>query len=278
MNLGVYTGIITALCFAPPLVTFILGAVIWYFYRNSEGFMLVMMKSVVTEMSIDGIPTYLVCGRKLLPSNRKYFMIYSIMILTICVQCFFLLVWFEVSYECLNDPDLDCFKEIDNIKVSAELLDELPVNCSTITKDEFVFCYRVTVFDPEKAFFSAAAAYLLFEIINVVLVVVAQLMLFLSRKFRFMIMIKLVLTAILLGLFVGFFVLRTQVDEFESATRKLSYTVLVQGMLFLLFVFLYVIMLPWGKLGKSAEYYPIAALPKAPGARENEAANYNEMK
>ena len=67
-------------------------------------------------------------------------------------------------------------------------------------------------------------------------------------------------------------------DELESATRRLSYTVLVQGMLFLLFVFLYVIMLPWGKLGKSAEYYPIAALPKAPGARENEAANYNEMK
>ena len=278
MNLGVYTGIIAALCFAPPLATFILGGIIWYFYRQSEGFMLVMMKSVITEMSIDGIPTYLICSRKLLPSSRKYFMIYSIMILTICVQCFFLLVWFEVSYECLNDPDLDCFREIDNIKLSADALHELPVNCSAITKDEFVFCYRTTVFDPEKAFFSAASTYLLFQIINVVLAVVAQLMLFLSRKFRFMIMIKLVLTAIFLGLFVGFFVLRTQVDAFESATRKLSYTVLVQGILFLVFVFLYIIMLPWGKLGIGDEYYPVAALPKVPGARENEASNYNEMK
>jgi hypothetical protein len=278
MNLGTYTGIITALCFVPPILTCILGGLVWYCYRKSEAFILVMMKSVVTQMIIDGKPTYLVCGRKLPCPSRKYFMMYSLMILTICIQCFFLLVWFEVSYECKIDPDLDCFKEIQNIELSTDLFHELPVNCTSISKDVFVFCYRMTVFDPEKAFFSAAASYLLFEILNVVLVVVATLMLFLSQKFKFMLLIKLVITAIFLGLFVGFFILRTQVDAFESATRKVSYTVLVQGILFLVFVFLYVIMLPWGVLGKNKEYYGIASLPYVHDAHENKgAANENEM-
>ena len=266
MKLGMYTLIIAGLCFIPPLLTLILGIVVWYGYRKSEGFMLIMMKSIISQMNVNKKPTYLVFGRKLPSSSRKYFMIYSFMMLTICVQCFFLLVWFEVSYECLDDPDLDCFKEIDDVTISPDLIRELPVNCSTISKDEIVFCYRMTVFDPEKAFFGAAAAYLLFELLNIVLVLVSHLMLCLATKCKRMTLLKIAITLLFLGLLAGIFVLRTQVEEFESATRKLSYTALVQGLLVSLFIFFYVVMLPWGMLGKSEEYYGDASLPIVVGA------------
>ncbi len=239
--------------------------------------MLIMMKSVISKMNIEGKPTYLAFNRKLPSSSRRYFMIYSFMILTICVQCFFLLVWFEVSYECINDPDLDCFKEIDDLTLSSVPFNQLPVNCSTISQDDSVFCYRKTVFDPEKAFFSAAAAYLLFELLNIVLVVVSHMMLFVAEKCKNMTMVKILITTFFLGILIGLFILRTQVDEFESATRKLSYTVLVQGILVVLLVFLYVVMLPWGLLGKSEEYYEDASLPIIAGAHDNECANDNEM-
>ena len=262
MKLGMYTLIIAGLCFIPPLLTFIFAIIFWYCYRKSEGFTLIMMKSIVSQANIEKKPTYLVFGRKLPSRSRKYFMIYSFMILTICVQCFFLIVWFEVSYECHNDPDLDCFKEIDAEDIALSTAFKSPVNCSAIPEDEFVFCYRMTVFDPEKAFFAAAAAYLLFELLNIVLVLVSHLMLFLANKFKRMVLVKIVITILFLGILIVIFVLRTQIHEFESATRKLSYTALVQGILVALLVFLYVVMLPWRKLGKSDEYYQIAALPE----------------
>ena len=277
MNLGVYTMIIGSLCFVPPLLTFIFGVIAWYCYRKSEGFMLIIMKSVISIMNIEGKPTYLAFNRKLPSSSRKYFMIYSFMILTICVQCFFLLVWFEVSYECINDPDLDCFKEIDDLTLSSAPFNKLPVNCSTISQDDSVFCYRKTVFDPEKAFFSAAAAYLLFELLNIVLVVVSLIMLLIAGKCKNMTIVKIVITTFSIGILVGLFILRTRVNEFESATRKLSYTVLVQGILVLLLVFLYVVMLPWGLLGKSKEYFGNASLPISVGAHDNKCAHDSEM-
>ena len=276
MKLGMYTLIIAGLCFIPPLLTFVFAIVFWYCYRKSEGFTLIMMKSIVSQVKIEKAPTYLVFGRKLPSRSRKYFLIYSFMILTICVQCFFLIVWFEVSYECLNDPDLDCFREIDNIKVSGDLFHELPVNCSAIPEDDFVFCYRMTVFDPEKAFFAAAAAYLLFELLNIVLVLVSHLMLFLATKCKLMLLVKIVISILFLTILVFIFVMRTQMPELESATRKLSYTALVQGILVLLLVFLYVVMLPWGTLGKSDEYYPVVGLPEV-DAHDNKMHDH-EMK
>ncbi|CAB4004777.1 Hypothetical predicted protein [Paramuricea clavata] len=272
MDLVFYTAIIAALCFVPPIATFIIGGMVWCCCRKGEGLTLIMMKSVISKKNIDKKAVYLVCDRKLPSSSRKYFMIYSLIILTICVQCFFLLAFFEVSFECKHDPDLDCFKEIDEVAfadVKLSSFDQSPVNCSTLSKDDHVFCYRTTAFDPEKAFFSAAAAYLLFEMLNIGLVVIAHIMLFLAEKLKSMLMIKIVLTLIFVGFFVGIFVLRTQVDDFESATRKLPYTVLVQGMLVLLFIFFYVVMLPWGKIG-SEEYYGDASLPTIAGAHDNE--------
>ena len=276
MNLAVYTALIGAMCFVPPTLTFVFGIIVWYCYKKSAGFMLIMMKSTVSEMSIEGKPTYLVCRRKLPSSSRKYFMIYSLMIFTICVQCFSLLVCLEASYECINDPDLDCFKEIEEVTLSTAFVYGWPVNCSAISQDDLVICYRTTLFDPEKAFIAAAATYLLFQFLNIVLVVLAHLMIFLAGKFKNMTVVKIVITIIFFGLAIGFFLLRTQLKELKSATRKISYTVLVQACFVMLLVFLYVVMLPWRLLDKREEYYAQASLPIIVGAHDNECAHDNE--
>ena len=94
-------------------------------------------------------------------------MLNSLFIVAICIQCFFLIAIVDVSYECIHDPDLDCFKKKDDVKLSDTVAyDESPVNCSMISKDDFVICYRMTAFDPGRAFIGAAAGYLLFKMLN----------------------------------------------------------------------------------------------------------------
>ena len=282
MDLKFYTVLIAAVCFAPPVLTFIIGAMFWWCCRKGESLMLILMKSVIVKRNIDKRPAYLICDRKLPSSSKKYFVIYSLLILTICVQCFFMLSFFELSFKCIDDPDLDCFKEkievnfnIADIKLST--FDNSPVNCSSISPKENVFCYRITAFDPEKAFFSAAASYLLFELINIALIFIAHVMLFLAGKCKSMVMVKLFLVLFFSAIFAGIFVLRTQVDEFHSATRKLSYTVIVQGLLVLFFVFFYVVLIPWGRFEKE-EYYGDASLPGNIGSHTNEMHDLSDLK
>ena len=40
--------------------------------------------------------------------------------------------------------------------------DDSPVNCSSISKNDFVTCYRIIAFDPDRSFVSAGAAYFFF--------------------------------------------------------------------------------------------------------------------
>ena len=244
--------------------------------------MLILMKSVIVKKNINKRAAYLVCDRKLPSSSRKYFVTYSLLILTICMQCFFMLSFFELSFECIDDPDLDCFKEkteedfnIADIKLST--FDGSPVNCSSISPKENVFCYRITAFDPEKAFFSAAASYLLFELINIALIFIAHVMIFLAGKCKSMYKIKSILVFLFCAVFAGIFVLRTRVDEFHSATRKLPYTVIVQGLFVLFFVFLYVVLIPWGRFEKE-EYYGDASLPGNHGSHTNEIHDLSDLK
>ena len=174
MDLGSYTRIILAITLVPAIVVFIICAIICYFYRKSENLMLIIMQGIISRKNINKRSTYLVCNREIESSTRRHFMLNSIFIISICVQCFFLIAIFDVSYDCRTEPDLDCFKKKDDVKFSDTFAyNESPVNCSNISKDEFVICYRITAFDPDRAFIGAAAAYLLFKMINFGLLLVA---------------------------------------------------------------------------------------------------------
>ena len=109
----------------------------------------------------------------------------SLLIISLCVQCFFLLAITDVTYQCIHDPDVDCFKKKDDVKLSdTNVYDESPVNCSLISRDDFVICYRISAFDAERAFIGAAAGYLLFKFLNFSFLVVSYIMIWMAQKFE----------------------------------------------------------------------------------------------
>ena len=275
MELKTYTGITFTITFVPAFVVFIIGSIVWYHYRKSECLMLIIMKGIVSKRNIDRRPTYLVCNRKLPPSSRHHFMLGSIFITAICIQCFFLLSTVEVNYECSHDPSLDCFKKKDNVKFSDALAyDESPVNCSSISTDDFVMCYRITVLDPQKAFIGAAAGYLLFKFLNFGFLILSYTMIFVAKKWEaitlkwFQFVFGLILTIVL---FIPF-TLRIYLNEVESAFRKISFTVLVQLLLVFIALLYFMAWLPWKEFAHSKEYFEEATLPNV-AAYDNEMAS-----
>ncbi len=258
MDLKSYIGIIFTITFVPAIVVLITGTIIWYYYRKSEFLMLILMKGIISRKNTDEGPTYLVCNRKLPSSSRHHFMLNSIFIVAMCVQCFFILAIVDVSYECIHDPDLDCFKKRDYIKISDTFADDgSAVNCSTISKEDFVICYRMTVFDPKRAFIGASAAYLLFRMTNFGLVIVAYTMLWVAQKWETKTLKYFKLGFSLFVIVIVFvpLILKIYVDDVESAFRKMSYTVLVQFIFVVVVVVYFVARLPWEEFDESEEYY-----------------------
>lgn len=220
--------------------------------------MLVIMKGIVSVKNIDQTPTYFVCHRILPSSIRRVFFFQSLSIIIICVQCFFLYAVVDVTYRCIHEPNIDCFKNNDDVP------DKSPVNCSTISDDDFVTCYRITILDPQRVFIAAGAGYLTFKILNFSLLVVAYTMLWLVKKlkkrtFFYVKFVFVIITAILL-----FFplVLRDHVE----AARKLSYTIYIQAFLVLFVVMHFIGSLPWETFSESEEYYVDASVPNNGGS------------
>ena len=273
MNLKYYSGVIFAITFVPAFIVFTIGMISWCLYRKSECLMLIIMKGIISRKNIDKKPTYLICNRELPSSSRRHFMLNSIFVISICVQCFFLIAIVDVTYNCNNDPDLDCFKKKDDVKLSDTFAyDESPVNCSMISKDDFVICYRISAFDPERAFIAAAAGYLLFKMLNFGLFIVAHIMLWIAQKSkkRTLLLFKFGLCLIFTVVICIPLILRIYVDDVESAFRKMSYTLLVQFATLLIVIFHFVARLPWEKFCESVEYYADASLPDNVDAYDNE--------
>jgi magnesium-transporting ATPase (P-type) len=124
MDLKSYSSIISTITFIPAIIVFITGCIVWYYYRKSERLMLILMKGIISRKNIDKRPTYLVCNRELPSSSGHHFMLNSLFVVAICIQCFFLIAIVDV-----HNPDLDCFKKKDDVKLSDTFAyDESPVN------------------------------------------------------------------------------------------------------------------------------------------------------
>ena len=272
MNLKSYTDIFVIINVVPTFIVLIIGLILRYcFFKKSERLMLLIMKGIVSRKNIDKKCTYLVCNMKLpAPSSGLWrmvykttpFYLYSVFIIILCVYVFFLTAIIDVTYKCIHDPDLDCFKKKDDVKLSDN--DEPPVNCSTISRDDFVTCYRLTFLDPERTFVGAATVYLLFKIANIGLLVVAHIMLSMAKVmkkrsswlcfklgFAFLIVVALFLPAML----------SIYVVEVKSTFRKVSFTVLLQVIAVAVVVGYFVIAVPWEHFCGNDEYYEDVSLP-----------------
>ena len=240
--------------------------------------MLIVMKGIITRKNLDRIPTYFVCNRKLPSSSRPHFFLQSVLIISSCVQFFFLLAITDVTYQCIHDPDVDCFKKKDDVKLSdTNVYDESPVNCSSISRDDFVICYRISAFDPEKAFVGAAAGYLLFKILNFVFLLVSHIMIWMAQKVKraTFLCFKIVFVLIMFSVVFVPLILRVYVDEVESAVRKLSFTAFVQATIIALVVVYFIGQPPWEEFSEAEEYYDEVTLVNNAGARENEMGETN---
>lgn len=222
------------------------------------------MKGIISKKNIDRRTTFLICNREVLPANEKFFMLSSLLMISICVQVFFLIAIVDMTYECVQIPDIDCFKKRDGVRISDTFAyNESPVNCSTLSKDVLVTCYRITVLDPERAFTAAAATYLLLKILNFVFLVVSHVMLWIVKKWKGR---TLTLIQVIFSVFMAIVIwvppiLQIFLDEVDSAFRKLSYTVVTQLAVVVLFIAGYVFGIPWEEFRDRVEYFVDASEP-----------------
>mgnify|MGYP002804212078 CR=1 FL=1 len=215
------------------------------------------MRNIITRKNIDQELKYLVCKRIFPGEARNFFVFGSIAIVITCVQCTFLIAMIEQTYNCRHDPDLYCFKKSFDFNPS-------PINnCSAISKDELVICYRITAFNPERALIGASAGYLLFKILTICLLIVAHIMLWLAQKWDtktlrcFKFAFGFILFAGLnIEILVSIFG-----DEVDSTLRKISISVLLQVELVVCNVAYFVAFLPWEIFRGAKEYYGDASIP-----------------
>ena len=263
MDFKGYTGIYFALTFGPPAVVIIVGCIIWKCWEKSELLMLFVMKGVISRKKIDKKATFLVCTKILKPSSKDHFMITSLFIIAICFQCFLAIAIFEVAYECSHDSDLVCFLK-DNDGTFG--YNNSPVNCSTITQDDIVICYRIA-FDSERALIGGGAAYLVFKTLNTFLTIIVYAMLLVTAnvKKKTLVYIRAVVSLLIVVVVIVLLPLSAYVNEVESAFRKVSYTAGVQFSLVALLTFFFLARLPWDELvdQRDEDYLTDAsALPK----------------
>ena len=267
---------IFAATLVPPAMVLSILLIIWFCIPQSTDLILVIMRNIISKKNIYRRPTYFMCRRPLSLLNRNQCMLTSIFIISICVQCFFVLAIVDVTHQCINDPDMDCFKRRDDVEINrvdkyGEYVDHepyiiSPVNCSLISRDDFVLCYRITMLDPGRAFTGAVAAYVLFKFLNFGLLIVAHIMLWVAQKVK-----KTTLSRFRSYLSYGYtmalalpFFLRVMQDEVQSAfPLKLSLTELVQ-VVFVVIVFMhFVSRLLWEEFKDSEAYLGDASLPRS---------------
>ncbi len=273
MDFKSYNMVIFALTMLPCILVFIIGCIVSRCFQKHEALLLIFMKSIISRKNIDKRPTYLVCNRKVPSSSRGDFMLYSLLIFANCVQIVLVVAIVDVTYECIHDPDLVCFKERDDVKLFDFDYNTWPVNCSTISRDDFVICYRWTVFDPERAFVGAVAGYLLFKMINIGIFVVAYVMIWVHEQklgAKKMGVLKVVLISFILVVMLMPFMSLIYLEQARSAIRKVSFTLLFQLIFVVPALIYFVIGFPWQAFAESNEYYGDASLPGNVDADDNE--------
>ena len=271
MGLNWYTKIIWIAASVPYLALMIFGYIILRCWQRSHSLTLITMKGFVAERNVDRTPEYLVCNRIIPPRSRAFFARHSLIMIALCVQLFFRVAIVDETNECIHEPGLECFKtNADGDKASEiNITDqESPVNCSSISANDFVTCYRFTLFDPERIFIAASAAYLLFKLLNFSLLIVSYIMVWRIHKLnkRKVVIFKFTLaSSILILLFIPLIVHASKFGEVGTEFQQMYLQVAYVG----ISVFYYVFWIPWETFENTDhEYYVDVSLPQNVGYQE----------
>ena len=243
---------------------------------KEEQFVRIFLKGIVTKKNNQKIPGLFLCGRELSFDKLKYFTLLSALIVAACIQTILSFCVIEVSYECRDDPKLDCYKLDKNRKFG----ESAPrVNCTTISSADRIECYRFVLFDSEKIFVAFSAAYLSFKILKIAFLIVTNFMLWMASKGKRGIFICKFVFLLIVGVIIYLFIiLSVTVKEFENTTRNVSYARFVQISFIIVTISSYILYIRWEKFEGLQEYLEDVSLPedqsqneRAPSTeRENE--------
>ena len=273
MNLESYHRIFFVISFAPFIpALFVCFCVVRA--SKEEKFILTFLKGIVTKKNNQKKPALFICGRKLSISIQKYFTLLSAFIFAACIQTVLNFCVIEISYECRDDPKLDCYKFEKNRKLG-EIVSI--VNCTAISSADLVQCYRFVWFDSEKIFVAFSAAYLSFKILKIALLIVTNFMLWMaSYGTRVIYICKFVLLLIVGGSLYLFIILSLTVKEFENTARNVSYPRFIQISLLITIICSYIVYIPWEKFDGLKEYLEEVSLPEEDQSQNERAENKDE--
>ena len=258
MNLESYRSILLAVSFAPIILALFVCFCLLKASKD-EWLILIFLNGIVTKKNDQKTPGLFVCGRKLRFNKRKYFVFLSALVVAACIQTVLFFCIIEVSYECRDDPKLDCYKFEKNRKLGKSVP---RVNCTAISSADLVECYRFVLFDSEKIFVAFSAAYLSFKILKIALLIVTNFMLWMaSYGTRVIYICKFVLLLIVGGSLYLFIILSLTVKEFENTARNVSFARGIQISLVVTIICSYIVYIPWEKFIGLKEYLEDVSLP-----------------
>ena len=272
----------------PPIIINVVIFLFVFYTSNEKRFVAFVLNGVVTRRAFKQQPKLFICGKEIVfhgtghSRSKSSWCVLCFFIIQACFHLLLLLSTVERSYECLNDPNLDCFMEKDSPGFNETLhrdYEDYPVNCSRITSSQIVFCYRIVAFQPNAFFLALSATYLFLKILKASLVGVSKLLLWLVNKFslRTVNIIRGVVYFLVFLILFLLSILRQKVQKFESAVRKISPLVYVLMVIVLIIATLFLVLFPLNEFENSPQYLIEVSQVKHCDPERVEKKNENEI-
>ena len=269
MNLQEYNEILVILVCSPLGLFFLLVLCLWKWRAHRNEFVLLVLKGIVMKRNIDGNSRYLFCGRVIKNDNKNGFrelnimkslLIVSAYVVTVTLQTVLVVGTFQLSYDCVEESNVDCFKRRLGEKI--ELFpNESPLHCPSVPMTQLVFCYRTVAVEVENWFATFTAAYILVRMMRFIMFILTWLLL---RKNKPCPIFPLVSTISFISFLIYFVTLGAIVvviffsafyTDFAYATRHLSLSEIMQIIFILLLFPLFTLAVKWNALADDCEYY-----------------------
>ena len=276
MNLQRYNEILVILVRSPLVLFFILFLTLFRWRKKRNYFVFLVLKGIVQKKNIDGHSKYLFCGRLIENKNEDGCFGTNIMtcllavaayLVTVTLQTILVVGTFQLSYDCVQETNVECFKRRFGSKIKF-FPSESPLNCSSVSRTQLVFCYRMVAIEAENWFATFTAAYILVRMMRFLMFIVAWILLRKNGEFPLFPWITtitflqisinfLTLGSILLIIFFSAFY-----ADFAYATRHLSQSEIMQIVFIILLIPIFTSMIRWRNMAQAPKYVNIAELVK----------------
>lgn len=265
MNLEAYSYIIV---FIIGEVYFVVVGICTILILCGKGrFVLLILNGLIKKRNVNRQLKYFICGRELSGSDapKCRFYIVSLMLIAICTVLFVLVVTVQISYECRNEPHLDCFKRKTETEKSLpeRLYGTSPVNCSKILKTDIVSCYRIAAPSFARVFAALSATYLCYKLTKIILYIAAHIMLWIVDKCGCIgeCISKILVFMLSYAPIIILEILRYNSKKYDYALQTTPIATSIYAGLAVSVGVAFVLLIPWSRFSDEPEYFSEVSLP-----------------